>query len=147
MLINWSTLCSIYSWLFLYERSVYNISMLYKSKLGFVISFNWKNDQWNAAHLFCFYMKKVSTVFPCFTYRNPGFVIPFNWKNDQRNAAHLFCFIWKKCLQYFHVLSIVIWVLSFNWKMISGMRRIFSVFIGKKSLQYFHASPIEIDVL
>ena len=59
---------------------------------GFVISFNWKNDHWNAAHLFCFYIQKISTVFLCSTLRSWRSVISFNWKNDQWNAAHLLCF-------------------------------------------------------
>ena len=76
-----------------------------------VISFKWKNDQWNAAHLFWFYGQKLSRVFLCFTFRNWRSVISFNWKNDQWNAAHLFCFIFKNSLQYFYVVPIEIGVL------------------------------------
>ena len=68
-----------------------------------VTSFNWKNDQWDAAHLFCFYIQKLSPVFLCFTLRNWRSVISFNWKNDQWNAAHLFCFyIQKSNIQHSH---------------------------------------------
>ena len=56
------------------------------------MSFNWKNDQWNAVHFLWLYSKSMTTVFLCFTPRNWGSVISFNWKNDQWNAAHLLCF-------------------------------------------------------
>ena len=61
-----------------------------------VTSFDWKNDQWDAAHLFCFYIEKLFAVFLCFTYQNHHSVTSFNWKNDQWNAAHLFCFYLNK---------------------------------------------------
>ena len=76
-----------------------------------VVSFNWKNDQCNAAHLFCFYIRKLSPVFLCFTFQNLRSVISFNWKNDQRSAAHLFCFYIQNSLQYFYVLPYEICVL------------------------------------
>ena len=61
--------------------------------LGFVISFNWKNAQWNAAHLFCFYIKKkgVHSISMLHLYKLAfcNFIL---LENDQWNAAHLLCF-------------------------------------------------------
>ena len=57
-----------------------------------VMSFNEKNDQRVAAHLFRLYIEKLSTVFRSFTDQNDNIMMSFNRKNDQRVAAHLFCF-------------------------------------------------------
>ena len=86
--------------------------------LCFVISFNWKNNQRSAAHLFCFYIQKLSLVFLCFTIRNWRSVISFNWKSDQWNAAHLFWFYIQKLSPVFLCFTIRNWrsVISFNWK-------------------------------
>ena len=57
-----------------------------------VISFNWKNDQWNAAHLFCFYIKKTVFITSTFYPSKLAFCDLIQLKSDQWNAADLLCF-------------------------------------------------------
>ena len=86
--------------------------------LGWSLDKKFENDQWNAAHLFCFYMKKMFTVFPCFTLRNWRSVISFNWKNDQWNCGAFFLILYQKLSTVFLCFTLWIWrsVISFNWK-------------------------------
>ena len=46
--------------------------------------------------IFGFYIKKMSTVFLCFTPRNWGSMMSFNWKNDQWIVAHISYFYIKE---------------------------------------------------
>ena len=113
------------------------------------MSFNRKNDQRVAAHLFCLFIEKLSTVFRLFTPQNSRLVTSFNRKMISASRRIFSAFISKNSLQYFDCLPlkmIVLWCHPIG-KMISASRRIFSVFISKTSLQYFDRLPIRMTIL
>ena len=94
-----------------------------------VVASNGLDDQCIAAHLFCFYINLLASVFRLFTPQNKRLVTSFNKKNDQCIAAQLFVFITKSLLGNFDCLPIKISILRRHSirKMISASRRIFFV--------------------
>ena len=112
-------------------------------------SFNKKNDQCIAAHLFCLYIKLLASVFRLFTPQNKLLLTSFNKKNDQCIAAHLFCLYIKFVASVFRLLTPQnkLLMTSFNKKTISASRRIFFAFILFCWLQYFDCLPLKISSL
>ena len=92
-------------------------------------------NQWNAAHLFCFYIQKPSPVFLCFTLRSNRSVTSFNRKNDQSIVAnrHLFDIKTEKMRR----IPLIIFLVEWNYRT--------PISIGKKQKYCRHLFDIKTE--